>query len=127
LPRLVPLHSEYADALREHIVRYSLRLGDLLFGMFGRHEIENTHELARTSIGRGTWREMCRAARAEGMPEPSPEECDPIRIKDLRHFSAIVGDGRSADRTRRGLSGSFDDTPHESMHASGRTMISTRH
>ena len=53
LPRLVPLHSEYADALREHIARYSLRLGDLLFGMFGRHEIENTHELARTSIGRG--------------------------------------------------------------------------
>lgn len=33
---------------------------------------------------------MCRAARAEGKPEPEPEECDPIRIKDLRHFSAIA-------------------------------------
>lgn len=90
LPRLVPLHAEYADALGEHIARYSLKLGDLLFGMFGRHEIENNHELARTSIGRGTWREMCKAARADGKPEPKPEECDPIRIKDLRHFSAIA-------------------------------------
>jgi integrase len=33
---------------------------------------------------------MCRAARTEGKPQPKPEECDPVRIKDLRHFSAIA-------------------------------------
>ena len=90
LPRLVPLHAEYSEALREHISRYALRLGDLLFGMFGRHELENIHEHARTAIGRGTWREMRLAARREGKPEPQPEECDSLRIKDLRHLSAIA-------------------------------------
>jgi integrase len=58
--------------------------------MFNRHEIENTHERARTAIGRGTWPEMRRAAKRAGKPEPRPDECDPVRIKDLRHFSAIA-------------------------------------
>ena len=48
------------------------------------------HERARTAIGRGTWREMCLAARREGKVEPRPEDCDPLRIKDLRHLSAIA-------------------------------------
>lgn len=90
LPRLVPLHKEYSEALREHIKRHHLKLGDKLFGMFRRHEIENTHERARATIGRGTWREMQRLAKQQEKPEPQPEECDPIRIKDLRHFSAIA-------------------------------------
>ena len=49
----MPLNSEYADARRGRIACFPLRLGDLLFGMFGQHEIENTHERARTSIGHG--------------------------------------------------------------------------
>ena len=90
LPRLVPLHTEYAESLRDHIKENDLKLGDKLFGMFPRHEIENTHERARAAIGRGTWREMKRLAKQHGKSEPAPEECDPIRIKDLRHFSAIA-------------------------------------
>jgi integrase len=86
----VPLHSEYANPLREHIEHYKLKIGDKLFGMFSRHEIENTHERARTGIGRGTWREMQAAAKRQGKPAPPADECDPIRIKDLRHFSAIA-------------------------------------
>jgi integrase len=90
LPRLVPLHAEYADALREHIREHRLKLGDVLFGMFRRHQIENAHERARTAIGRGTWREMVRAALSADEPPPAAHDCDPIRIKDLRHFSAIA-------------------------------------
>jgi hypothetical protein len=46
LLRTARLRAEYAKALREHIMRYSLKRGDLLFGMFKRHEIENGHERA---------------------------------------------------------------------------------
>ena len=53
LARLVPLHSEYSEALRDQISRYALRLG-VRFGMFGRHELENMPERAlRVGAGRG--------------------------------------------------------------------------
>ncbi len=89
-PRQVPLHPDYARGLREHIARHSLKLNDKLFRMFARGQISNSHERARTAIGRGTLREMTMAARREGKPAPSPIEIDVLRIKDLRHVSAIT-------------------------------------
>lgn len=88
-PRRVPLHLDFAQALRDHIAKYHLSLNDRLFGMFVRGHISNSHEKARTAIGRGTLREMTMAARRDGTPAPSPEEIDVLRIKDLRHISAI--------------------------------------
>ena len=58
--------------------------------MFARGQISNSHERARTAIGRGTLREMTMAAKREGKPAPSPDEIDVLRIKDLRHVSAIT-------------------------------------
>src|SRR4029453_18741602 len=71
-----------------------------------RHELENMHESARTAIGRGTWREMCLTTRRAG----KPEECDPLRIKDLRHLSAIACAMAGADRTNRPLPRSLEDS-----------------
>ena len=89
-PRQVPLHPDYARVLREHIARHPLKLNDKLFRMFARGQISNSHEMARTAIGRGTLREMTMAAEREGKPAPLPEEIDVLRIKDLRHVSAIT-------------------------------------
>jgi hypothetical protein len=36
------------------------------------------------------WREICLTARPAGKVEPQPEELDPLRIKDLRHLSAVA-------------------------------------
>ena len=89
-PRQVPLHPDYARVLRVHITKHALKLNDKLFRMFARGQISNSHERARTAIGRGTLREMTMAAIREGKPAPSPDEIDVLRIKDLRHVSAIT-------------------------------------
>ena len=89
-PRQVPLHPDYARALRDHIAKSDLRLNDKLFGMFARCQISDSHERARTAIGRGTLREMTMAAKRAGKPAPSADEIDVLRIKDLRHVSAIT-------------------------------------
>ena len=89
-PRQVPLHPDYARVLRDHITKHALKLNDKLFRMFARGQISNSHERARTAIGRGTLREMTMAAKREGKPAPSPDEIDVLRIKDLRHVSAIT-------------------------------------
>ena len=89
-PRLVPLHPDYARAVRDHIAKYDLKLNDKLFGMFARCQISDSHERARTAIGRGTLREMTMAAKRTGKPAPRPDEIDVLRIKDLRHVSAIT-------------------------------------
>ena len=89
-PRQVPLHPDYARVLQDHIAKHRLKLNDKLFRMFPRGQISNSHEKARTTIGRGTLREMTMAARREGKPAPSPDEIDVLRIKDLRHVSAIT-------------------------------------
>ena len=99
-PRRVPLHLDYAQTLRDHIAKYRLGLNDRLFGMFVRGQISNSHEKARTVIGRGTLREMTLAARRDGTAVPSPEEIDVLRIKDLRHISAI-GWARAGVRLER--------------------------
>jgi integrase len=89
-PRQVPLHSDYAHALRDHIAKYHLKQNDKLFGMFARCRISDSHERARTAIGRGTLREMTMAAKRAGTPTPSPDEIDVLRILDLPHVSAIT-------------------------------------
>lgn len=89
-PRQVPLHADYARCLKAHIAKHQLKLNDKLFGMFNRAQISNSHEKARTAIGRGTLREMTIAARREETVPPSCEEVDVLRIKDLRHVSAIT-------------------------------------
>jgi integrase len=92
-PRQVPLHSDFAHALRDHIAKYHLKQNDKLFGMFARCRISDSHERARTAIGRGTLREMTMAAKRAGTPTPSPDEIDVLRILDLPHVSAIPGRG----------------------------------
>jgi integrase len=89
-PRQVPLHPDYAALLREHIEKRALRLNARIFSMFPRCQISDSHERARTAIGRGTLREMTIAAKRESKPAPSPDEIDVLRIKDLRHVSAIA-------------------------------------
>lgn len=89
-PRQVPLHPDYARVLREHIAKHNLKLNDRLFRMFSRGQISNAHERARAAIGRGTLREMTMLAKREGRPVPSSDEIDVLRIKDLRHVSAIT-------------------------------------
>lgn len=89
-PRQVPLHLDYALPLRDHIATHRLRLNDRLFGMFARGWISNSHETARTAIGRGTLREMTIAAERAGQLAPGADEIDVLRIKDLRHISAIT-------------------------------------
>ena len=90
MPRRVPLHDEHAATLREHIEKYKLKPADKLFGMLRRGWISNSHEAARVVIGRGTLREMTMAAARTGVPAPAPDEIDVLRIKDLRHVSAIT-------------------------------------
>ena len=89
-PRQVPLHPDYAEVLQDHIAKHKLKLNDKLFRMFARGQISNSHEKARTALGRGTLREMAMAANREGKAAPSPDEIDVLRIKDLRHVSAIT-------------------------------------
>jgi len=89
-PRQVPLHPDYARLLRDHVTRYRLKLNDRLFGMFSSGQISDSHERARTAIGRGTFREMTMAAKRNDTPAPSPDDVDVLRIKDLRHVSAIT-------------------------------------
>jgi integrase len=89
-PRLVPLPDEYAVNLVRHVERFQLKLGDRLFGMFRRTWIENLHERVRVTIGRGTHREMAKAAEDTGIAPPAPDACDVLRIKDLRHVAAIT-------------------------------------
>jgi len=86
----VPLHPDYARTLRDQIAKHHLKLNDKLFGMFARCQISDSHERARTAIGRGTLREMTMAAKRAGKPATSLEEIDVLRIKDLRHVSAIT-------------------------------------